>query len=193
MRLVLVFFALLLVAVDSAQAYRSDDETRKIGSYRFVLYHFEWNGKEGKMMQIWKGRKKIFEKSAHQQFIFSMDKQMESFNLRPNDPIVVRDLTGDGIPDVIVEEWSGGAHCCYTFDIYSLSASKLKNIWHHDSGNGHLEVVFPKKGLPQLRVENDKDYIDNKCDLASMPVDVYQWRSGAFRLVKKKVSHKRVD
>jgi hypothetical protein len=31
-----------------------------------------------------------------------------------------RDITGDGRPDVIVSEWSGGAHCCYTTEVYSV-------------------------------------------------------------------------
>jgi len=33
-----------------------------------------------------------------------------------------RDINGDGQPDLIVSEWSGGAHCCYTTTVYSAGA-----------------------------------------------------------------------
>ncbi len=189
--LLLVFASLLLA--NPASAYKSEEETRSIGGYRFYLYHYEWNGKSGKVLQIWKGRKKVLDKRAEYQYIHSLDKQMDSFSIKPSEPVVVRDLTGDGIVDVIVEEWSGGAHCCYTYDIYALFPSRPKRIWHKYLGNGHLEVKFPKKGLPQLLVENESDYLSSKGDLNAMPLDVYQWRKGAFRLIRKSVPHKRPE
>ena len=36
-------------------------------------------------------------------------------------PLSGSDVNGDGKPDLIVEGFSGGAHCCYTYSIYSLS------------------------------------------------------------------------
>ncbi len=189
----LILSVACLVLADSANAYKSEEETRSIGGYKVVLYHFEWNGKSGKVLQIWKGRKMVVEKRAEYQYIHSLDKQMESFSIKPTEPVVVKDLTGDGVADLIIEEWSGGAHCCYTYDIYSLFPSKPKRIWHKYLGNGHLEVKFPKKGLPELLVENETDYLSSKCDLNEMPLDVYQWRKGAFRLVRKNVPHKRPE
>ena len=37
-------------------------------------------------------------------------------------PTVGMDFTGDG-PGLLVSEWSGGAHCCYTFHVFELGAS----------------------------------------------------------------------
>ena len=31
-----------------------------------------------------------------------------------------KDITGDGIPDLIVGSWTGGAHCCFDYRIFSL-------------------------------------------------------------------------
>jgi hypothetical protein len=31
-----------------------------------------------------------------------------------------RDISGDGLPEIVVGEWSGGAHCCYSTTIYSF-------------------------------------------------------------------------
>jgi hypothetical protein len=30
------------------------------------------------------------------------------------------DITGNGIPDLIVTEWTGGAHCCFTAHVFEL-------------------------------------------------------------------------
>ena len=32
------------------------------------------------------------------------------------------DITGEGIPDLLITEWSGGTHCCYTFHLFQLGA-----------------------------------------------------------------------
>ncbi len=32
----------------------------------------------------------------------------------------VRDLTGDGVPELVLSDWSGGAHCCFTYYVFSL-------------------------------------------------------------------------
>ena len=37
-------------------------------------------------------------------------------------PAVGMDFTGEG-PGLLVSEWSGGAHCCYTFHIFQLGAA----------------------------------------------------------------------
>jgi hypothetical protein len=35
-------------------------------------------------------------------------------------PIVDRDITGDGTPDLVLRSWSGGAHCCHVLHVVSL-------------------------------------------------------------------------
>jgi hypothetical protein len=35
-------------------------------------------------------------------------------------------MTGEGIPDLLVSEWSGGVHCCYTFHVFRLGAEFRK-------------------------------------------------------------------
>jgi hypothetical protein len=47
-----------------------------------------------------------------------------------------RDLTGDGPPDIVVSEWSGGAHCCYSTAIYSLErGAPLRELLHVNTGS----------------------------------------------------------
>jgi hypothetical protein len=35
-------------------------------------------------------------------------------------PVLGMDVNGDGVPDVVVETYSGGAHCCWTYYVVSL-------------------------------------------------------------------------
>ncbi|MCA9803606.1 MAG: hypothetical protein KC777_16655 [Cyanobacteria bacterium HKST-UBA02] len=61
------------------------------------------------------------------------------------------DVTGDGIPDLIIGVWTGGAHCCYNYTILSLGPKfkKLGTIHGLDSeftfidldGDGACEAV----------------------------------------------------
>jgi hypothetical protein len=52
----------------------------------------------------------------------------------------ISDLTGqdinrDGEPELIVSEWSGGAHCCYTTTIYSAGTEAARQIFSRNTGN----------------------------------------------------------
>ena len=38
-----------------------------------------------------------------------------------NSPVSIgTDITGDGQPNLVVSEWTGGAHCCYLFNIFEI-------------------------------------------------------------------------
>ncbi|WP_295820520.1 hypothetical protein [uncultured Deinococcus sp.] len=63
-----------------------------------------------------------------------------------------RDVTGDGVPEVLLAGFSGGAHCCFTHTLYSLTtpARRLLTAFsaHSDTldvrqlnGGGPLELV----------------------------------------------------
>jgi len=51
------------------------------------------------------------------------------------------DITGLGEPDVILNEWSGGAHCCFTFHVLELSEHprEIAAIDAEDSDYAHFE------------------------------------------------------
>jgi len=38
------------------------------------------------------------------------------------------DITGDGFPEVIVETYSGGAHCCFGTVVYNMRGSSIKKV-----------------------------------------------------------------
>lgn len=50
----------------------------------------------------------------------------------------VKDITGDGIPDLIISEWEGGAHCCFNIHIFSLG-QEFKRIAEIRGGHSAFE------------------------------------------------------
>jgi hypothetical protein len=45
-----------------------------------------------------------------------------------------QDITGDGIPNLVITNWSGGAHCCTYYHIFSLHP-ELQHIGMIDAGH----------------------------------------------------------
>ncbi|WP_221090012.1 hypothetical protein [Deinococcus aquaedulcis] len=53
-----------------------------------------------------------------------------------------RDVTGDGVPEVLLAGFSGGAHCCFTHTLYSLTTPprKLLTVF-----SAHSETITPRQ------------------------------------------------
>ncbi len=68
---------------------------------------------------------------------------------RPN---YTRDLTGNGTPDIVIGQYSGGSHCCTVATIVELGKSNVTPIGRIDGIDGlpfeGLEVRRLKKGTP---------------------------------------------
>jgi hypothetical protein len=64
--------------------------------------------------------------------------------------IETKDLTGDGIPDLIVSVWSGGAHCCFSIILFSLG-EELKKIAEIEGYDSSVELKdFEGDGIYEL-------------------------------------------
>ncbi len=184
-------FALLAVSTICSTPTRAEilsEDKRVISGYTLVFRKFNWNSQFGTILEIKKGKRRVLRRQAHGLWIFSMDKQAESFDLKPSDPVRVADLNGDGVKDVVIQEWSGGAHCCYTYDIYSLLPGGLKTIWHCDGGDGHLAIETPKKGPAVLVIEDASlaYWVTSFAD-APIPKVYLRWTDGAFRVDAKRM------
>lgn len=185
--------ALALLAVSTicpppTRAEILSEDKKVISGYTFVFRKFNWNSQFGTILEIKKGKRRLLRRQGHGLWIFSMDKQAESFDLKPGDPVRVADLNGDGVKDVVIQEWSGGAHCCYTYDIYSLQPGNLRTIWHFDGGDGHLAIEAPKKGTAVLVIEDASfAYWATSFADAPMPKVYLRWTNGAFRVDAKRM------
>jgi len=95
-----------------------------------------------------------------------------------------RDINGDGFPDLIVSDWSGGAHCCYTTSVYSVG-DEPKEILALSTGNcgpGEFEDLDGDGTLELVTCDDQFGY--TYCTFADSPfprvVYAYDRARGAY-------------
>ncbi len=61
-------------------------------------------------------------------------------SLKGSDPHSGKDLTGNGVHDLIITKWNGGAHCCNFLSVFEMSELGLKKIITIDGGSNGFEI-----------------------------------------------------
>lgn len=129
---------------------------------------------------VQKGKKNMLDQTAHNFAL--IDPTSKDPNLGyTGTSLPLFDFDGDGTKDLIVRAWNGGAHCCYTYDIYSLS-NKVSRIWHFDASDGHM-LTMPSNvsGLPIILIE-DATFRYWGQGVMVMPVVALRWQKDKFRV-----------
>jgi hypothetical protein len=96
-------------------------------------------------------------------------------------PLNVRDLDADGEPEVLLDLYSGGAHCCtltafYRFD--GNAAIYRRSVWDfHDSGYRLVDV--DADGRVELAGRDDRfAYVFAPYAFSVAPRQTWQWQAG---------------
>ena len=64
------------------------------------------------------------------------------------------DLTGRGQPDVVIAEYSGGAHCCSTYRIFELGDT-FREVAALEAEHGDVEFVdLDGDGVPEVKIQD---------------------------------------
>jgi hypothetical protein len=100
--------------------------------------------------------------------------------------IQVRDLDGDGEPEVIVDLYTGGAHCCFTTQVYSLISAGPAGLAptyavkeHNFFDPGYTLDDLNGDGTPEFRSEDGRfAYAISSYAGSGMPVQVLRWQGG---------------
>ncbi|UBV42687.1 hypothetical protein LAJ19_00105 [Deinococcus taeanensis] len=94
-----------------------------------------------------------------------------------------RDVTGDGVPEVLLAGFSGGAHCCFTHTLYSLSRPPRKLLTAFSAHSETLGAVqLDGKGPLELVGADWRfayGYGMSFAESAPLPV-VYSFLNGAY-------------
>ncbi|HON38720.1 conserved hypothetical protein [anaerobic digester metagenome] len=64
------------------------------------------------------------------------------------------DVTGNGQPELVISEWSLGAHCCYTFHLFEIG-DRFRHIQSIDAGSSESARFLNLDGLPGLEFITD--------------------------------------
>jgi len=89
---------------------------RTYGDY--VVKTVSGSVEEGEIiLQVFKAGELVFSTNSHRFY----DPETPATDPDPHDvPHPFTNITGNGIPDLVVAEWSGGAHCCMTYYVFEL-------------------------------------------------------------------------
>ena len=101
----------------------------KIGEVTFAAYRDEDSG----CLQVIRDGKVIFRRTDGLEYALGQYPD-------PNERVVPRiangtDITGRGYPDMIVWEWTGGAHCCFSNYVFELGP-KFRLVAHLEAVDG---------------------------------------------------------
>jgi len=115
-------------------AYGEELQVKKIGQYR-VLIDRPNDQDEGRI-RIYQKNKLVFEEREFGSYYYLGNKFDDS--LKGKDTYSGKDVNGNSIPDLIVTQWTGGAHCCHYLTVFELGHEfrKLITVSGGSSGFG---------------------------------------------------------
>ena len=128
-------FAVALVSVcivpttaDSSDARPELETSASVGDYTFRIYDIRcgmigWRISLLNRLVIEQAGRIVDE--FEEQHIFIGPRAMPFWDRAPPIPLG-KDITGDGEPNMLVATYSGGAHCCYSYHIYSVGEAFRK-------------------------------------------------------------------
>jgi len=95
--------------------------------------------------------------------------------------VSVSDLDGDGEPEVIVQLYSGGAHCCTFAEIYSFAAATgtYANFEQNFGSGGYTMADANGDRLPELEAKDPRfDEAFTAHAASTEPLVILDWRGG---------------
>jgi hypothetical protein len=98
----------------------------------------------------------------------------------------VRDLDGDGEPEVILDLYTGGAHCCFTSQIYSLISAGPGGVAptyamkeHNFFDPGYTLTDLNGDGIPEFKSADGRfAYAISSYAGSGMPLQILRWQGG---------------
>lgn len=93
------------------------------------------------------------------------------------DPLRVRDLDGDGEPEVLLELYTGGAHCCFQALVYRFDGSSYE-LFERDFGDVGFKLRdLDDDGVPEFRSADPAfAYAFSSYAFSGFPVQVLRLR-----------------
>jgi hypothetical protein len=92
------------------------------------------------------------------------------------------DINGDSVPEVLVQEYTGGMHCCTSWRIFR-AGREVEQIFEFSNGHTDFCPLIQEDGNSRFAVQLvDWTFAYWKTDFASSPAIrlIYSWQNGAY-------------
>ncbi len=97
-------------------------------------------------------------------------------------------LSGTGGPSVVLDLYTGGAHCCFVEQVYSLGANSMpvtKAEYNFGNPGVRLTKLNSSSSYSYLSADNDFAYEFTDYAASGMPIEIFNFSDGAFHNVTK--------
>jgi len=97
------------------------------------------------------------------------------------DSVRVRDLDGDGEPEVLLDLYWGGAHCCFFANVYRDDGAAYRSVSHNFADPGYRLGDIDGDGVPEF-VSADARFAYRYASFASsvFPIQIWSYFQGRF-------------
>lgn len=175
----LIFLSFGLFLFGFSNLTESDlEEEKRCGTYDIKVYG-EKDGFTG-LLKILQSGKEVYSEEDIKFRIGLM------YDTMPEDNLVqgCKDITKSGWPNLVISGWSGGAHCCFSFYIFSLG-KKFKLIDVIDARHSDLAkfIDVDKDGSLEF-IGNDWTFAYWNTSFAGSPAPkvILKYKNGKYRL-----------
>ena len=101
--------------------------------------------------------------------------------------VAVEDLDADGEPEVIVDLYTGGAHCCYLSRFYRWNGTTYVSADRNFGDPGYRIADLDGDGVKELITADYRfGYAFTAFAFSVMPIRIYDLRAGSWELVTKR-------
>ncbi len=146
-RRILFLFFLILILPIFARSFDGRLEKKKYGPYRTsILQDFQTG--LGKIV-IQKGRVRVFEEAEIDNHYY-FGNHFEPNSDEPADIFSGSDITGNGRTNLVISNWTGGAHCCHFLYIFELGQSFKKLVSVEALSSSIRLVDLDHDGYPEI-------------------------------------------
>jgi hypothetical protein len=124
----------------------------QIGQYTFKTVQVRLDEERFTRLEVWKGDSLVYQEAGNR-FELAWQPEFDDAHtnafLRPG-----VNVTGNGVPDLILTEYSGGMHCCLTYYIFEL-ADELRLVDKISAEHGEIDLVdLNHDGVPVIKMSD---------------------------------------
>jgi hypothetical protein len=127
--------------------------------------------------------------NLHYQIFYNGVPQINSSNFTTTiGSVALQDLDGNGVSEVIIKTFSGGAHCCTNLNIYTWNNKKFvkAETGFLDGEGGNFQDLNGDEKLEFITYDNSFLYRFSSYASSFPPSRIYAFRNGRFENVTRK-------